>query len=256
MNYYGHYPYQIEENYFSQGDLDTKPGQYRETTVEVGSFEPNAWGLYDMHGNVSEWVWDYYGPYSTKEQTDPTGPDAGVLRVYRGGGWNDFAKNMRSAYRATLDQDKGSFNIGLRLVLGAAAGAGTVSTATTQDQTGPDGGKVLIAYFSWGGNTEGIAEEVGRQTGADLFEITLVDPYSSDYNTVLEEAQRDQNEQARPALAGRWKTWSSTPPFCWATPTGGRRSPCPLLPFWRNTTSAARRSSRFAATAEGALAKA
>ena len=105
-------------------------------------------------------------------------------------------------------------------------------------------------------NTEGIAEEVGRQTGADLFEITLVDPYSSDYNTVLEEAQRDQNEQARPALAGRWKTWSSTPPFCWATPTGGRRSPCPLLPFWRNTTSAARRSSRFAATAEGALAKA
>ena len=60
---------------------------------------------------------------------------------------------------------------------------------------------MLIAYFSWGGNTKGVAEEIQRQTGADLFEITLVNPYSSDYNTVLDEAQRDQNAQARPELA-------------------------------------------------------
>ena len=58
-------------------------------------------------------------------------------------------------------------------------------------------GKVLIAYFSWGGNTAGIAEEIQVQTDADLFEITLVNPYSTDYNTVLDEAQRDQNEQVR-----------------------------------------------------------
>ena len=51
-----------------------------------------------------------------------------------------------------------------------------------------------------GGNTAGIAGEIQRQTGADLFEITLVNPYSNDYNTVLDEAQRDQNEQARPEL--------------------------------------------------------
>ena len=63
-NYYGHYPYEIEENYFSQGNLDTQPGEYRQTTVEVTSFSPNGWGLYNMHGNVSEWVWDYYGAYS------------------------------------------------------------------------------------------------------------------------------------------------------------------------------------------------
>lgn len=123
VNYYGHYPYEIEGNYFSQGNLDTQPGQYRETTVDVGSFSPNAYGLYDMHGNVSEWVWDYYGSYSTEEQTDPTGPETGSLRVYRGGGWNDFAKNMRSAYRATLEQDHGSFNIGIRLVRNAMAGS-------------------------------------------------------------------------------------------------------------------------------------
>lgn len=56
-------------------------------------------------------------------------------------------------------------------------------------------GKVLIACFSWGGNTAGLAEEIQVQTDADLFEITLVNPYSTDYNTVLDEAQRDQNKQ-------------------------------------------------------------
>ena len=202
-NYYGHYPYEIEGNYFSQGNLETKPGEYRQTTVDVDSFSPNKWGLYNMHGNVGEWVWDYYGAYGTEEQTDPAGAESGTLRVYRGGGWNDFAKNMRSAYRATLAEDKGSFNIGIRLVRNVTGMAGSVVSAEAQDHTkiGADtNGKVLIAYFSWGGNTRGIAEEIQSQTGADLFEIELVNPYSNNYNTVLDEAQRDQNEQARPEL--------------------------------------------------------
>lgn len=198
-NYYGHYPYEIEDNYFSQGNLSTKPGEYRQTTVAVNSFSPNKWGLYNMHGNVGEWVWDYYGDYSTKAQTDPTGAESGTLRVYRGGGWNDFAKNMRSAYRATMEQNKGSFNIGIRLVRNAVAGNGSISSAGTE-HTGENGGKVLIAFFSWGGNTKGIAEEIQSQTDADLFEIELVHPYSNDYNTVLNEAQRDQNAQARPEI--------------------------------------------------------
>jgi formylglycine-generating enzyme required for sulfatase activity/flavodoxin len=200
-NYYGHYPYQIEENYFSQGNLDTKPGEYRQTTVAIGSFSPNKFGLYDMHGNVGEWVWDYYGEYGAQAQSDPTGPASGTLRVYRGGGWNDFAKNMRSAYRAAMAADKGSFNIGVRLVLNAAPGVGNVTGSEAQTEKGSGNGKVLIAYFSWGGNTRGIAEEIKEQTGADLFEIELVRPYSSNYNTVLDEAQRDQKAQARPELA-------------------------------------------------------
>ena len=101
-NYYGHYPYEIEANYFSQGNLETKPGEYRQITVAVDSFSPNAWGLYNMHGNVGEWVWDYYGEYPVEDQVDPSGAETGTLRVYRGGGWNDFAKNMRSSYRATM----------------------------------------------------------------------------------------------------------------------------------------------------------
>lgn len=199
-NYYGHYPYEIEGNYFSQENLATKPGEYRQTTVDVDSFSPNPWGLYNMHGNVGEWTWDIYGAYPDGEQTDPTGAQSGTRRVYRGGGWNDFAKNMRCAYRAMMDQAWGSFNIGIRLVRNAAPGSGNVEGAGGQDGNNADGSSVLIAYFSWGGNTRGIAQEIQSQTGADLFEITLVEPYSSDYNTVLDEAQRDQNEQARPEL--------------------------------------------------------
>ena len=200
-NYYGHYPYEIEDNYFSQGNLEVKPGEYRETTVPIDSFSENPYGLYNMHGNVSEWVWDYYGEYPPEAQTDPAGPTSGTLRVYRGGGWNDFAKNLRSAYRATMEQNKGSFNLGIRLVLNAAPGEGSVSGTEAQHTGNAENGKILIAYFSWGGNTKGVAEEIQRQTGADLFEITLVNPYSSDYNTVLDEAQRDQHAQARPELA-------------------------------------------------------
>lgn len=114
-NYYGHYPYGIEENYFSQGNLETEPGVYRETTIEVGSFAPNNWGLYDMHGNVREWVYDYYGEYNTEEETNPTGPTSGSLKVNRGGGWNDYAKHLRSAYRSSLPPEQKDSNLGFRI---------------------------------------------------------------------------------------------------------------------------------------------
>ena len=85
-NYYGHYPYGIEENYFSQDNLETEPGQYRQTTVEVDSFSPNNWGLYNIHGNVAEWCFDYYGEYDLENTYNPSGPTTGTLRVNRGGG--------------------------------------------------------------------------------------------------------------------------------------------------------------------------
>ena len=229
-NYYGHYPYEIEENYFSQGNLSTKPGEYRQTTVAVDSFSPNAWGLYNMHGNVSEWVWDYYGEYDTAKNADPTGPESGTRRVYRGGGWNDFAKNMRSAYRATLPEDKGSFNLGIRLVRNAVNGAGNIVSAGTENNTETDG-KVLIAFFSWGGNTRGIAEEIQSQTGADLFEIELVTPYSTDYNTVLMEAQRDQNRQARPEIKNKVENFEQYDTILLGYPNWWASIPMPIASF-------------------------
>ncbi|MBR3356557.1 MAG: SUMF1/EgtB/PvdO family nonheme iron enzyme [Solobacterium sp.] len=199
-NFYGHYPYEIEENYFDNSVLEAKPGEYRQTTVKTGSFEPNVWGLYDMHGNVNEWCWDHYGAYDTAAVTDPTGPASGTRHIYRGGGWNDFAKNMRSAYRAAGQEDMRSYNLGIRLVRNAAPRNGIVKAYETVPES-EKSGKILIAYFSWGGNTRGAAEEIRRQTGADIFEIVPAVPYSTDYSTVLMEAQEDQHRQARPELS-------------------------------------------------------
>lgn len=229
-NYWGDYPYMIEDNYFSQGNLETRPGVYRQTTVEVSNFEPNGFGLYNMHGNVAEWVWDYYGEYSADVQTDPTGPESGTRHVYRGGGWNDFAKNLRCAYRAAAPAENSSASIGMRLVRNAVAGSGTVS-GSAAGQTGPSGGNVLVAYFSWGGNTRGIAEEIAQQTGADLFEIQLVTPYSTDYNTVLDQAQRDQNEQARPELSTHVENMEDYDTIILGYPNWWASIPMPIASF-------------------------
>jgi formylglycine-generating enzyme required for sulfatase activity len=78
-------------------------GEFREETTPVGSFPPNAFGLYDMHGNVAEWCEDWYGYYPTQHVTDPEGPPMGDLRVVRGGGWDCTAEFCRSA-----DRSKGS----------------------------------------------------------------------------------------------------------------------------------------------------
>jgi len=102
----GHYPYGTNEE-----------GRDVEQTTPVKSYPANPWGLYDMHGNVSEWTSDRYELYTSKSATDPTGPNVGTKHVYRGGSWSNGAARCRSAYRTNHEQHVKTNNIGFRVVL-------------------------------------------------------------------------------------------------------------------------------------------
>jgi len=86
------------------------------TTTPVGSFLANAWGLHDMHGNVWELCWDWYGDYATGAQNNPIGPSAGTVRVLRGGSWCDYAGSARSASRGGCSPSYGGNGLGFRVV--------------------------------------------------------------------------------------------------------------------------------------------
>jgi formylglycine-generating enzyme required for sulfatase activity len=104
-NYDGNYPY-----------TNNAKGEYRQRTTPVGSFAANVWGLYDMHGNVWEWCWDWYGTYETGTQTDPKGAVSGNNRVRRGGSWYDDGQYLRWAFRDGILPSSAGHYLGFRLV--------------------------------------------------------------------------------------------------------------------------------------------
>lgn len=109
-NYDGNYPY-----------TNNQKGESRENTVPVDSFAPNAWGLYNMHGNVYEWCGDRYGGNYYEEcktkgiVENPVGPETGSYRVLRGGNWYSNARYCRSAFRNDSTPGYRSSYVGFRL---------------------------------------------------------------------------------------------------------------------------------------------
>ena len=114
-NFHTFYPYDISTDF---------PGQYKDIegagylgkTSPVGSYAPNNYGLYDMHGNVWEWCLDWFGAYSGEAPVDPQGPDTGENRVLRGGCWDNIGAHIRSAYRGLTDPEFRGDIFGLRPV--------------------------------------------------------------------------------------------------------------------------------------------
>jgi formylglycine-generating enzyme required for sulfatase activity len=115
-NFNGNYPY---------GGAD--PGPFLRRTAKVGSYAPNAWGLYDMHGNVLQWCSDWFDPdyYKKRPKADPKGPPEGVVPttfgkdhfvVVRGGCWLDEGRACRSARRFRLQQSEPYRWTGFRVV--------------------------------------------------------------------------------------------------------------------------------------------
>jgi len=108
--------------YFGESITKSQVNFDSDHSAVVGSFPANAWGLYDMHGNVSEWVNDNYGFYSPELQIDPTGPAPTNWstingRMIRGGGYDRSELRLcRSAFRYSHPKFAGDQNCGFRIV--------------------------------------------------------------------------------------------------------------------------------------------
>lgn len=242
-NYYGTYPYYYDE----------KSGRYLQKPVKVGSYAPNQFGLYDMAGNIWQWCWDWYGEYEDNA-INPTGPNIGCYKVHRGGAWNDFARHLRSAYRAATVPYNKLYNIGFRVVRSSAKYDNEIISyphGASYDKKG----KSIVVYFSWSGNTERLAKAISEIVKCDIVKIEMETPYSSNYSTCLKQSRSDQEKNVRPKIKeiniSNYSNIFLGYPTWWAT------MPMPVWSFLYNNSNRLenKRIIPFASHGEGRLAQ-
>jgi formylglycine-generating enzyme required for sulfatase activity len=95
-------------------------GRDRTETTQSGSFAPNPWGIYDMHGNVWDWCWDWKAAYPAENAANPAGPASGSYKTARGGSWRVGAQSLRSALRGSNPPEDRGDGLGFRLVRSVA----------------------------------------------------------------------------------------------------------------------------------------
>ncbi len=260
VNFEGTYPYLIEENYVNQKDPSVRAGRYRGQTIAVDANDARVrivYGSvgvelryseleklgdtfeevyariaailnYHTHGNVSEWVFDYYGPYDTQKTSDPAGPESGTYRVNRGGSYLDFGKHLRSAYRSATNPVDPDPNLGFRICRNAQPLDAVVATAAPFRIAMPAHPRVLVAYFSYSGNTKHAAELLSKNLGCDLFPITMKHPYQGNIYRV---SQEDLYKGYRPPLVRSAPDMSRYDVILLGYPTWWATMPMPVLSF-------------------------